>query len=64
MRRADLIERLVWMLLVLAVCLVAAPGRAIAAAETPAQLIPLGVVAMTGGGSRLRLNACPSARPE
>lgn len=40
MRRADLIERLVWLLLLLAVCLVAAPGRAIAEAEASARLIP------------------------
>lgn len=40
MRRADLIERFVWLLLLLAVCLFAAPGRAIASAEAPGRLIP------------------------
>lgn len=41
MRVADLIERVIWMLL-LAVCLVVAPGRAIAAAEPQGRLIPPG----------------------
>lgn len=42
MRLADVIERMIWMLLLLAFCLIVAPGRAIAVAAVPGQLIPLG----------------------